>query len=52
MFDTEQPLTTKFGYTGMWEKADRDNKITSMDQNMVGSGDNFFPNNLSTALVQ
>jgi hypothetical protein len=23
-----------------------------MDKNMAGSGDNFFPNNISTALVQ
>ena len=44
-FDTKSPFSTKFNKV-------KPSPISRKDENLVGSGDNFFPHNISTALVQ
>jgi hypothetical protein len=43
--DTKSPFSSRFAKV----KAPT---ISKKDENLVGSGDNFFPHNISTALVQ
>ena len=44
MDDTKSPFSSKFAKV-------KPTAIAKKDENLVGSGDNFFPNNISTALV-